>query len=59
MNATLGREPADATFIVRLEAAFERVEFDRNDLRKQTRSEQRAQLVWDERWSMAVADEPR
>ena len=59
VNATLGREPADARFIGRLEAAFERVEFDRNDLRKQTRGEQHALLVWDERWSMAVADEPR
>lgn len=59
MNATLGREPTNATFIVKLEAAFERVAFDRNDLRKQTRGEHRALLVWDERWSMAVADEPR
>ncbi len=59
VNATLGREPTNATFIVKLEAAFERVAFDRNDLRKQTRGEHRALLVWDERWSMAVADEPR
>lgn len=59
VNGTLGREPADAAFIVRLEAAFERVDFDRDDLRAQVRSEQRAVLEWDERWSMAAADEPR
>lgn len=59
VNATLGRELADAAFIVRLEAAFERIAFDRSDLRSQTRGERRAQLVWDERWSMAVDDEPR
>jgi hypothetical protein len=50
LNQTLGREPDDPDFIVRIQASYERVYRSLDDLSKVWRTTTHGDLRWDETW---------
>ena len=50
LNKTLGHEPTDPQFIVRIEAQFDRRRYQKDDLRKVTMKQEKADLQWQEEW---------
>jgi hypothetical protein len=50
LNQTLGREPDDPDFIVRIQASYERIYRSLDDLSKVWRKSKHGDLRWDEAW---------
>lgn len=51
VNKTLGHEPEDPKFVVKMRAESERVYYDRRDLRFLRRKHKKAVLLWNEDWN--------
>ncbi len=50
LNKTLGFEPPDPHFIIRIEAQFARRRYQKDDLRKVTMKQEKADLEWKDEW---------
>lgn len=50
LNTTLGYEPADSQFIVRVQAQFERRRYQKDDLRQSTLTVEKADIHWKDEW---------